>query len=161
MSSREQEVVSSLDRIMCARKGEINPCTVNFLGVCVVWHVSLSSQGQGQFSLPLEKCPMNCRSSIYHMLCALQLFSQWPERLSALSRVQRKTLQPVQAAAFPYGLEGPSEIHGAQKWNEICGAERPNTRFTAETLRFWNKAVPSSESPLLFDERVLGLPGLH
>lgn len=77
-----------------------------------------------------------------------------------MRRVQRKALQPVQAAAFPYGLVGPSEICGAQKCNEICGAERPNTRFTAETSRFWNKAVPSSESPLLFDERVLGLTGL-
>lgn len=75
---------------------------------------------------------MDFRSNRDDILCAIQLFPERPERLTALSRVQRKAVQLVQAAAFPYGLLGPNKISGAQKSNEVCGVERLNTRFTRE-----------------------------
>lgn len=68
-------------------------------------------------------CSLDFRSNRHGVLCALQLLPEWLERLTASSRVQRKTLQLVQAVAFPYGLLGPNEISDAQKitwslWSE-------------------------------------------
>lgn len=76
------------------------------------------------------------KQHISHFVCPSTFFPEMPERLTALSRVQRKTLHVVQDAAFPYGLVGPGDISGAQKPIQVCDVERLNTRFTAETSWF-------------------------
>lgn len=107
--------------------------------LCGMWVYPV--QCQGQFFPTSRKrcydwwCSLNFRNNICH-ICVT--FSSFLKDLKGcqLSVGLKGRFQLVQAAVFPYGLLGPNEISGAQKSNEICGAEMLNKKFTEETSKF-------------------------